>query len=115
MDVKYFPNACYADKEREKFHKYTMIDETSRDCNFYVEYSGSQNEIELILQSWPGGAEWAKVQASESGSSNGHYYAKYSYNDMVSAFGSNFGKLDRINIGAKNGSITVYSVCCSCS
>lgn len=78
---------------------------------FYVEYSGSKNEIELILQSWSGGAEWAKVKAFENGSANGHYYAKFCYNDMVKAFGSNFGKLDRIIAGAKNGDITVYSVC----
>lgn len=84
-------------------------------CHFYVEYSGAKNEVELILQSWSGGAEWAKVQSFENGSANGHYYAKFSYNDMVKAFGSNFGKLDRINIGAKNGGITVYSVCCSYS
>lgn len=81
------------------------------DSHFYVEYSGSKNEIELILQSWSGGAEWAKVQAFENGSANGHYYAKFSYNDMVKAFGSNFCKLDRIIVGAKNGNITVYSVC----
>ena len=30
---------------------------------------------------------------------------------MVRAFGSDFGKLDRIIAGAKNGNITVYSVC----
>lgn len=84
-------------------------------CHLYVEYSGSRNEIELILQSWSGGTEWAKVQSFENGSANGHYYAKYSYNDMVKAFGSDFSKLNRINIGAKNGSITVYSVCCSYS
>lgn len=84
-------------------------------CHFYVEYSGAKNEVELILQSWSGGAEWAKVQSFENGTANGHYYAKFSYNDMVKAFGSNFGKLNRINIGAKNGSITVYSVCCSYS
>lgn len=82
------------------------------DSYFYVEYSGSENEIELILQSWSGGANWAKVQAFENGSANGHFYAKFSYNDIVSAYGSDFGTLDRINVGAKDGNITVYSVCC---
>ena len=76
-----------------------------------MEYSGPKNEIEFILQSWSGGAEWAKIQSFENGSANGHYYAKFSYNDMVRAFGSNFGKLDRIIVGAKTGNITVYSVC----
>ena len=80
------------------------------DSYFYVEYSGSEKEIELILQSWSGGANWAKVQSSENGSANGRYYAMFSYSDMVSAFGSDFSKLDRVNVGAKNGNITVYSV-----
>lgn len=87
-------------------------DSITSNSHFYVEYSGSEKEIELILQSWSGGANWAKVQAYEFGSCNGHYTAKFSYKDMVSAFGSDFSKLDRINVGAKNGSITVYSVCC---
>ena len=80
---------------------------------FYVEYSGSEKELELILQSWSGGANWAKVDAYEYGSVNGNYYAKFSYDACVSAFGSNnfSGLLDQIHVGAKNGEITVYSVC----
>lgn len=79
---------------------------------FYVEYSGDEKQLELILQSWSGGANWAKVQASEYGSANGHYFAKFSYNDCVSAFGSSdfSSLLDQVNVGAKEGNITVYSV-----
>ena len=79
---------------------------------FYVEYSGDEKQLELILQSWSGGANWAKVQASEYGSANGHYFAKFSYDDCVKAFGtSDFAsKLAQINVGAKEGTITVYSV-----
>ncbi|WP_124100001.1 cellulase family glycosylhydrolase [Ruminococcus sp. Marseille-P6503] len=80
---------------------------------FYVEYSGTQNQVEFILQSWSGGAEWAKVQPSETGTANGHYYAKYSYDNCKAAFGSSdfSGKLDQIHAGAANSGITVYSVC----
>ena len=39
---------------------------------FYVEYSGTQNQVEFVLQSWSGGAEWAKVSPSETGTANGH-------------------------------------------
>ncbi|MCB7524097.1 MULTISPECIES: hypothetical protein [unclassified Ruminococcus] len=80
---------------------------------FYVEYSGTQNQVEFVLQSWSGGAEWAKVSPSETGTANGHYYAKYSYNNCKSAFGtSDFGgKLDQIHAGAANGTVTIYSVC----
>lgn len=80
--------------------------------HFYVEYSGNKGELELILQSMSGGQAWAKVDISESGSANGHYYAKYSYDNLVRAFGSNFsGQLDRIHVGATSGSVTVYSLC----
>lgn len=80
---------------------------------FYVEYSGTENKLELILQSMSGGAAWAKVSPSETGYTNGHYYAKFSYDNCVSAFGtSDFsGKLDQIHVGAQNNWITVYSVC----
>lgn len=85
----------------------------SKNGYFYVEYSGKQEQIELILQSWSGGESWAKVEASEYGQANGHYYAKFSYAACVKAFGSSdFGwKLDQIHVGAKNNTTTVYSVC----
>ncbi len=81
---------------------------------FYVEYTNSnRNQIELILQSWSGGSGWAKVQAYEFGSANGHSYAKFSYNDCVNAFGtSNFSSyLDQVHVGCMKNSTTVYSVC----
>ena len=78
---------------------------------FYVEYSGAENEFELILQSWSGGASWARVQPSETGKANGHYYAKFTYADCVKALGAGFDKLDQLHAAAKNGDITVYSIC----
>lgn len=80
---------------------------------FYVEYSGTEKEVELVLQSWSGGREWAKVNASEYGYANGHYFAKYYYDDCVNAFGtSDFsGRLDQIHAGAAGSYVTVYSVC----
>lgn len=78
---------------------------------FYVEYSGAENEFELILQSWSGGASWARVQPSETGIANGHYYAKFTYADCVKALGAGFDKLDQLHAAAKNGDITVYSIC----
>lgn len=78
---------------------------------FYVEYSGAENEFELILQSWSGGASWARVQPSETGKANGHYYAKFTYADCVKALGAGLDKLDQLHAAAKNGDITVYSIC----
>ena len=78
---------------------------------FYVEYSGAENELELILQSWSGGANWARVQPSETGRANDHYYAKFTYADCVKELGAGFDKLDQLHAAAKNGDITVYSIC----
>lgn len=78
---------------------------------FYAEYSGAENEFELILQSWSGGASWARVQPSETGKANGHYYAKFTYADCVKVLGAGFDKLDQLHAAAKNGDITVYSIC----
>lgn len=85
----------------------------SQNGYFYVEYSGTQNQLEFILQSWSGGASWAKVPMSESGSANGHYYAKYSYDNCVAAFGTdNFSAcLDQIHAGSAQNTTTIYSVC----
>ncbi len=81
--------------------------------HFYVEYKGSKDKVELILQSWSGGASWAKVSPSETGTVNGNYYAKYSYNNCVSAFGTNdfANKLDMVHVGAAGASIEVVSIC----
>ena len=79
--------------------------------SFYVEYSGAENEFELILQSWSGGANWARVQPSETGRANDHYYAKFTYADCVKELGTGFDKLDQLHAAAKNGDITVYSIC----
>ncbi|MGN0484442.1 MAG: cellulase family glycosylhydrolase [Lachnospiraceae bacterium] len=81
--------------------------------HFYVEYSGSKEKLDLVLQSWSGGSEWGKVSISESGEANGHYYAVYSYDNCVKAFGSDdfAGKLDRVHVSAMDEGVTVYSVC----
>ena len=81
--------------------------------HFYVEYKGTKGKVELILQSWSGAESWAKVSASETGTANGNYYAKYSYNNCASTFGtSNFsGYLDMIHVGAMDAGIEVISVC----
>ena len=77
----------------------------------WVEYTGSYGELDLIFQSWSGGANWAKISPSQSGNSeSGNYYAKFYYDDIVSVYGSNFSTVDRIHVGAHSNSITVISV-----
>lgn len=81
--------------------------------HFYVEYKGTEGKVELILQSWSGGSSWGKVTATETGTANGNYFAKYSYDSCVSTFGSKdfASKLDMIHVGAMDASIEVISVC----
>ena len=81
--------------------------------HFYVEYPGTKDKVELILQSWSGGSNWGKVTMTGSGEINGHYYATFSYDSCVAAFGSsNFADLlDCVHVGAAGADITVYSVC----
>lgn len=88
-------------------------EDITSDGYFYVEYSGAEKQLELILQSWSGENEWAKVNPCEFGSANGHYFVKYKYSDCVAAFGTaDFqSKLDQIHVGAKEDWIQVYSVC----
>ena len=81
------------------------------DGYFYVEYSGA--DPEFILQSWSDGDKWKVVRASETGTANGHSFAKYSYQNCVQAFGTdNFEHtLDQILVGAGEHAVTIYSVC----
>lgn len=85
------------------FKNYGSFDVSSLSANgyFYVEYSGAENELELILQSWSGGANWARVQPSETGRANDHYYAKFTYADCVKELGAGFDKLDQLHAAAK--------------
>ena len=83
----------------------------TEDGYFYVEYTGDIGKIELIMQSWSGGTEWAKIGFSESGMAGNNYYAKFSYADCVAAFGEDFATyLDCVYIGATDGSITALSL-----
>ncbi|MBQ8931383.1 MAG: cellulase family glycosylhydrolase [Ruminiclostridium sp.] len=83
----------------------------TEDGYFYVEYTGDIGKIELIMQSWSGGTEWAKICLSESGMAENNYYAKFSYADCVAAFGEDFATyLDCVYIGATDGSITALSL-----
>ena len=77
----------------------------------YVEYTGAYNGVELILQSRSGGSDWCRISPSEDGNTNnGTYFTKYYYQDIVNAYGSDFGTVDVIHIGAMSDRITVKSV-----
>ena len=78
---------------------------------FYVEFTGDISKIELIFQSWSGGAGWLRMSPTETGTcSDGSYYAKWSYASLVEAYGSDFSTIDKVYVGASDGNITVYKL-----
>jgi hypothetical protein len=66
----------------------------------------SDNEPELILQSWDGGEGWAKVAPATNDGSK----ATFVYEDMVASYGDDFSLLNRINIGDTGADLEVLSV-----
>lgn len=82
-----------------------------KDGYFEVQFKGGTDKAEIILQSWSGGADWARVSPTEVTEKDGIVYAKYSYDDVAAAFGTtDFSKVDRFHVGAANGDIEVLSV-----
>lgn len=73
-------------------------------CLIYVNYSGVTPEV--VLQSFSGGTEWAKVAPSEDDGS----IAIFTYDDMVAAYGDDFSALDVVHVGDTGGDITVTKV-----
>lgn len=78
-----------------------------KDCVVRVYYE-SNSVPELVLQSWSGGAEWAKVGAAKA--ANG--VAEYTYSSMVTAFGTDdfASYLDNFIVGDTGAALTVKSV-----
>ncbi len=81
------------------------VSDIEKDGYFYAEYTESEKSIELILQSWSGGAGWLRIQPTETGKGPNGYYAKWSYDSIVAAYGNNFSTIDKIYIGTSNSSI----------
>ena len=78
---------------------------------FWVEYTGSYGDFDLVFESFSGGNSWAKVSPSENGSTgNGTYYAKFYYNDIVNVYGSDFSTVDKVHVSSHVSGITVISV-----
>lgn len=78
---------------------------------FYLTYTGDESDVQMILQSWSGGAGWAQVTPSEVGAL-GHdtYYAKFDYAAMSAAYGTNFAALDKFYVYTITEPITICSL-----
>ncbi len=78
---------------------------------FYLTYTGDESEVQMILQSWSGGAGWAQVAPSEVGAlGNDTYYAKFDYATMSAAYGTNFAALDKFYVFSITEPITICSL-----
>lgn len=68
----------------------------------------SESAPEFIMQSWSGGASWAKIPANEFISQPG--IAVFTYDDMVAAYGSDdFSTLDAVYVGDTGSPLAVRS------
>lgn len=66
---------------------------------FYVEYTGEEDGIYLAFLSASGGTNWATVYPDESGvNATGKNYSIYTYESVAKAYGTNFNRLDQIQV-----------------
>lgn len=73
-----------------------QINEGSR---FYVEYSGQKNGVYLALSSHSGATQWTRVNADETVQlESGRYASWFSYANFAKAWGTNFARLDQLNV-----------------
>ena len=92
-----------------------MMNKLGKNVKIAVKYEGEEAP-EIILQSWSGGAGWAKAQAAEV--KDGVAY--FRYEDMVKAYaegtenyesyGEAFPCLNKVYIGAQNSDLKVTKV-----
>ncbi len=68
-------------------------------ARFYAEYTGPEHGIYLALSSHSGGAQWARVNASEVVDlADGKHGATFTYDAIKASWGTNFARLDQITV-----------------
>ena len=78
---------------------------------FLMEFSAQNvNDAQLILQSFQRASKWETINMGSYYQNNGHYFAKFFYNDIVQKFGDDFSLLDAIYVQATNNQITLYNL-----
>ena len=69
------------------------------DSYFTAEYTGTKDMVQVALASVSGAKEWVAVSPTKTETlENGNYLSTYSIDDCISAFGSNFNRLDQVQI-----------------
>lgn len=78
---------------------------------FEANVSESSEGVQMIFQSWTGGAGWAIVEPSEIiTNADGSYLLRFCYDDIVSSYGSKFDLIDRIYFNTTWKAITLNSL-----
>ncbi len=70
---------------------------------FYVEYTGKEDGIYIALTSASGATQWVAVYPDENGvNEGGRNYAIFKYDNFSKVFGTNFARLDQIQVYSKS-------------
>lgn len=73
-------------------------------CAFQVTYTGPKWAIYLALSSHSGATQWARVDASEvTDAGDGRWVATFAWPDIVKKWGTNFARLDQMNVFSATG------------
>lgn len=84
----------------------------NKDSYFYVEYTGAKDGIYLALTSASGATNWVAVYPDETGlTESGSYYSLYKYDNFSKKFGTNFARLDQIQVYSNtNETVTLNNI-----
>ena len=79
---------------------------------FQVTYTGPENAVYLALSSHSGATQWARVNAdSVMDDGDGRWVATFAWQDIVKAWGTNFARLDQLNVFSRTSeAVTVRRV-----
>ena len=74
----------------------------NKGCAFQVTYTGPEDAIFLALSSHSGARQWARLDPDETADADdGCWIATFSWANFVSSWGTNFARLDQLNVFSK--------------
>lgn len=84
----------------------------NKDSYFYVEYKGAEDGIFLALTSTSGAPKWVAVYPDKTVKKDSNlYYSIYNYDNFSKAFGTNFARLDQIQVYSnKDADVTLKRI-----
>ena len=78
---------------------------------FEANVTGEPEDVQMIFQSWTGGAGWAVVAPSEIiTNADGSHLVRFTYDDIAAVYGDRFDLIDRIYFNTTWKAITLNSL-----